>query len=349
MSAGADEPLRRARAGASRVAPPSRSATTVAWSCSDGVADPWRGYGAPASAISAPGRGGDPRRGPRRPDSSAGTSAIESTIASARCRRRARRPRGTCRCARGRRRGPRAARRRRRSRRRRRPSPPAPARRGMPGERRARRTRAPACRRRTPRVPVAYSSAATNGPTSSESPSGVQPEAVLLQRDQLGAVHQLPERAVERCVAECRRRDRRRSPRRRRSSTSSSAGEVLLDLVVHRRARRAGGPVAAEAHRERRGRDQLARLGVEAEPAAGGRGSRARGRAVVFVTKRSASAGGRAARATASTAPGTRLVLDVEHAVEVDQERVECIGHHQSAASRLDDVHAAEAFSHRPS
>ena len=49
---------------------------------------------------------------------------------------------------------------------------------------------------------VAYSSAATNGPTSSDSPSARSQKRLLLQRDQLGARHHLAEGAVQHGVGE---------------------------------------------------------------------------------------------------------------------------------------------------
>ena len=162
-------------------------------------------------------------------------------------------------------------------------------------------------------------------------PVGREPEAVLLQRDQLRAVHQVPEGAVQDAVAECLT-EIADDDRLHVGFALPQFGEVLLDGVIHHERNSAMAAVGAAAHGECRGRDQLARLRVESEP-------------LQAVQDRAAGTGGRVGDEAQCRTGGAkrrhglerardRRVLHVEDAVEVDQQRMEVIGHRLSGRPR---------------
>ena len=133
-------------------------------------------------------------------------------------------------------------------------------------------------------------------------PVGREPEAVLLQRDQLRAVHQVPEGAVQDAVAE-RVTEIADDDRLHVGLALLQFGEVLLDGVIHHERNSAMAALDAAAHGQRRGRDQLARSRVESEPpqAVQDRATRTGGRVGNKAQRRTVAR----SAATASSAPGT--------------------------------------------
>jgi len=149
-------------------------------------------------------------------------------------------------------------------------------------------------------------------------PVGRHPVAVALQRDQLGSVDQLPERPVQHRVAE-RIAEVADDHRVDVALRLLHAGEVLLDVVAHEQHRAPVPLRTAAIHGERRRRAQLVGPDLEPQPvqALEDRVPRARGRVGHEPQREPALAqlGDRLAGA------GHGLVLHVEHAVEVEQQR----------------------------